>query len=373
MKNSSSQGLVVLDATAISAQRGGVGRYVEELAREAARADVPLIVVCQPRDSEDFASANCDTVIAPRWVASVPLRFLWEQVGLPLLARKLRATVIHSPHYTFPLISHCRRVVTIHDLTFWSHPDRHSTLKRSFFRAWIRAAARLRLDVIAPSAATGREFERVAGGDPSRITVAFHGVDRETFRVPQKSDVTRFARKHDVDRWIAFLGTIEPRKNVVPLIEGYQAAFSGVTNRPSLLLAGAPGWDRDVAGAMERAVVSGFDVRHLGYVPLGDLSALLGGSTIVAYPSEGEGFGLPVLEAMSCGATVLTSRSLSLPEVGGDAVAYSDTTPEAIGLELLSLWNDNSRRKTLSTGAIHRAAGFTWSECLAAHRTVWGV
>lgn len=373
MNNSSSQGLVLLDATAISAQRGGVGRYVEELAREAALADVPLVVVCQSRDADVFADANCDTVIAPRWVASVPLRFAWEQFGLPLLARRLGATAIHSPHYTFPLVSPCRRVVTIHDLTFWSHPDRHSTLKRVFFRAWIRAAALLRLDVIVPSAATGREYERVAGGDSSHITVAFHGVDRETFRPPAKSDVTRFAREHGVDTWIAFLGTIEPRKNVVPLIEGFREAFSDVTKRPSLLLAGAPGWDHDVAGAMERAVASGLDVRHLGYVPLGDLSSLLGGATIVAYPSEGEGFGLPVLEAMSCGATVLTSRSLSLPEVGGDAVAYSDTTPVSIGRELLSLWNDRTRRATLATAAVQRASGFTWSQCLAAHRTVWGV
>jgi len=373
VKNASAQPLVLVDATAISAQRGGVGRYVEELVRESVLAGLPLVVVCQPRDAEVFAAAHCDTVIAPRWVASVPLRFVWEQIGLPLLAGRLGATVIHSPHYTFPVISPCRRVVTIHDLTFWSHPDRHSNLKRLFFRTWIRAAARLRLDVVVPSAVTGREFERVAGGDPSCITVAFHGVDRGTFRPPQKSDVARFAREHGVERWIAFLGTIEPRKNVVPLIEGYRAAFSDETNRPSLLLAGAPGWDHEVSGAMERAVAGGFDVRHLGYVPLGDLSALLGGATIVAYPSEGEGFGLPVLEAMSCGATVLTSRSLSLPEVGGDAVAYSDTTPDAIGRELLSLWNESSRRATLSAAAIRRAAGFTWSECLTAHRTVWGV
>ena len=367
----SSKHLILLDATAISAQRGGVGRYVEELARQAAIAGAPVIVVCQLRDEQVFASFDCDIVIAPRWVRSVPLRFLWEQVGLPALARRLQATVIHSPHYTFPLITGRRRVVTVHDLTFWTFPDRHSPLKRKFFRWWISASARKRLDVIVPSRATGDEYERLAHADSSRVSVAYHGVDRDTFHPPTTSAVTRFANTLGIGTWVAFVGTIEPRKNVVPLIDGFQLAVAPLSPRPALLLAGAPGWDNTVAEAIDRAVRAGFDVRHLGYVPLDDLSTLLGGATVVAYPSEGEGFGLPVLEAMSCGAPVLTSRSLSLPEVGGDAVAYTDTTAGAIGVALTELLGDSTRRGELKRAAINRAAGFTWSACLSVHRNVW--
>ena len=363
--------LILLDATAISAQRGGVGRYVEELARQAVLADAPVVVVCQQRDEHAFASFDCDLVVAPRYVQSVPFRFLWEQVGLPLLARRLNATVIHSPHYTFPLITGRRRVVTVHDLTFWSYPDRHSLLKRLFFRWWISASARRRLDVIVPSRATGNEYERLVGADSERVTVAYHGVDRDTFHPPSAASVTRFAKKLGVESWVAFVGTIEPRKNIVPLIEGFQSAVASSSPRPALLLAGASGWDNTVAEAINRAVSAGFDVRHLGYVPLADLSTFLGGATVVAYPSEGEGFGLPVLEAMSCGAPVLTTRSLSLPEVGGDAVAYTDTTAPAIGAALAELLNDSTRRAQLSRAAIERAAEFTWSSCLAAHRVVW--
>lgn len=373
MKKASAQKLVLLDATAISAQRGGVGRYVDELAREAVRAGIPLVVVCQPRDEKGFADMDCDVVIAPAAIRSVPFRFLWEQVGLPALARRLGATVIHSPHYTFPLFTGRRRVVTIHDLTFWSHPDRHSVLKRVFFRVWIRATARRGLDVIVPSRATGHEFERVAGPLSGRVTVAYHGVDRDTFHPPSASDRARFASGAGVTEWVAFLGTIEPRKNVGSLIDGYMSATRNLSPRPSLLLAGAPGWDTGVTAAIERAVSNGFDVRHLGYVPIDDLAAFLGGSTVVAYPSEGEGFGLPVLEAMSCGATVLTSRSLSLPEVGGDAVAYCDTSAEAIGAELATLLGDENRRAALSSAAVSRASEFTWASCLAVHRTVWDV
>ena len=371
MKKASAQPLVLLDATAISAQRGGVGRYVEELARESVLAGVSLVVVCQPRDEKAFADLDCDLVVAPRLVRFVLLRFLWEQFGLPSLARRLRATTIHSPHYTFPIFTRRRRVVTVHDLTFWSHPDRHSVLKRWFFRFWITASALAGLDVIVPSAATGAEYQRVARAGDNRITVAFHGVDRDTFHPPTPESVARFAKSNGVTSWIAFLGTIEPRKNIVPLIEGFRRATHDLAKRPSLLLAGAPGWDGEVAGAIASAVDNGFDVRHLGYIPLDDLPAFLGGAIAVAYPSEGEGFGLPVLEAMSCGAPVLTSRSLALPEVGGDAVSYSETTPEGIGTALAALLSDASHRDSLSAAAVTRAGQFTWSACLAAHSAVW--
>ena len=371
MKKASAQPLVLVDATAISAQRGGVGRYVEELVRESVLAGLSLVVVCQPRDQKAFADMDCDLVVAPRRVQTVPLRFLWEQIGLPSLARRLRATTIHSPHYTFPLFTRRHRVVTIHDLTFWSHPDRHSAVKRLFFKFWIVASARMGIDVIVPSAATGEEYQRVARASKDRITVAFHGVDRNTFHPPTSRAVAKFARANGVASWIAFLGTIEPRKNVVPLIEGYQLATRDMAKRPSLLLAGAPGWDGAVDGAIARAVDNGYDVRHLGYIPLDELAAYLGGAIVVAYPSEGEGFGLPVLEAMSCGAPVLTSRSLSLPEVGGDAVAYAETTPEGIGRALTELLADAPRRTSLGAAAVTRAAQFTWTACLAAHRSVW--
>ncbi len=371
MNDASSKHLILLDATAISAQRGGVGRYVEELARQSALVGAPVVVVCQSRDERVFASFDSDVVVAPSYVRFVPLRFLWEQFGLPALARRLDATVIHSPHYTFPLFTATRRVVTVHDLTFWSYPERHSRLKRTFFRWWISASARRKLDVIVPSKATGQEYERVAQASPERITVAYHGVDTETFHPPTASEATRFARKHGVGEWIAFLGTIEPRKNLVPLIEGFQSAVATSNPQPALLLAGAPGWDHTVSAAIDSAEQAGFDVRHLGYVPIEELSAFLGGATVVAYPSEGEGFGLPVLEAMSCGAPVLTTRSLSLPEVGGDAVAYTETSAAAIGVALSDLLGNPARRKKLATAAVVRAAGFTWSSCVSAHRAVW--
>ena len=104
-----------------------------------------------------------------------------------------------------------------------------------------------------------------------------------------------------------------------------------------------------------------------GYLPVEQLAPLLGGAQVVAYPSLGEGFGLPVLEAMACGATVLTTRRLALPEVGGDAVAYTEPDAASIASALKQLLDDPAERQRLGEAAIKRAAGFTWDACAEAH------
>jgi glycosyltransferase involved in cell wall biosynthesis len=132
------------------------------------------------------------------------------------------------------------------------------------------------------------------------------------------------------------------------------------------VIAGGRGWDTRIDEALA-AVPEHLEVRLPGYLPLDMLKGFLGGAEVVAYPSMGEGFGLPVLEAMSCGAPVLTTTSLALPEVGGDAVAYADPTAAGIATELRALLDDDRRRAELSAAALTRAAEFTWTACAEQH------
>ncbi len=135
---------------------------------------------------------------------------------------------------------------------------------------------------------------------------------------------------------------------------------------PALVLAGGAGWDTSL-DALLATLPPSVTVLRPGYLPLADLPGLLGGALLVAYPSLGEGFGLPVLEAMACGAPVLTTRRLALPEVGGDAVAYTDVDADSIAVALRSLLADADRRAALSAAAVERAAGFTWAASAQAH------
>jgi glycosyltransferase involved in cell wall biosynthesis len=365
---------VLLDATAIPAERGGVGRYVDNLVGALAEAGAALSVVCQNNDAEAFArlAPRCRIIPAAEELGSRPARLAWEQTTLPRLAKRLPVDVIHSPHYTMPLAASVPVVVTLHDATFFSDRGLHLGVKGRFFRAWTRTSLRRAAVCVVPSRATGDELVRYANADLSIVVVAHHGVDHEAFRVPGPDQIAAVADYLNLggQKWIAFLGTLEPRKNVPALVRAYIRAMTPRTDRPALVLAGAPGWDSGVEPAVA-AVPPGMTVLRPGHLPFDLLPGLLGGALVVAYPSLGEGFGLPVLEAMACGAAVLTTRKLSLPEVGGDAVAYSGTGAGDIAAALSDLLDQPDRRAELARAAVARASGFTWAASAQAHLTAY--
>jgi glycosyltransferase involved in cell wall biosynthesis len=206
--------------------------------------------------------------------------------------------------------------------------------------------------------------------------VVYHGVDTDRFHLPSPEEVAAVRRRLGLGNtpYVAFLGALEPRKNVPALIRGFTRASQLLANGydpPALVLAGQPGWDDQVERALA-AVPHRVRVIRAGYLPLGELSGFLGGAAVVAYPSLGEGFGLPVLEAMAAGAAVLTTRRLAIPEVGGDAVAYCGIEAADIAAGIVELFEDPARRAELSAAAQRRAKEFSWAASAAHHREVYG-
>ena len=361
---------LLLDATAVPPDRGGVGRYVDELLPALVRRGVDLVVVCQARDAQATSALvpAAEIIPAPARIAGRPARMVWEQAALPRLVRSTRAEVVHSPHYTMPRLARVPVVVTLHDATFFSHPELHSRVKGAFFRAAIRTAVRHAAGLVVPSRATRDEVRRFAGGSTESFHVAYHGVDTARFHPVDDAEQSRVRATLGLagHAYVGFLGTLEPRKNVPALIRGWVQAVEGTVDPPALVLAGGPGWDAAIDPAVA-AVPAGLRLLRPGYLPLGDLPGFLSGARVLAYPSLGEGFGLPVLEAMACGAAVLTTRELSLPEVGGEAVAYCGIDAASIGTGLADLLADGARRADLSRAATARAAGFTWDAAAAVH------
>lgn len=335
-----------------------------------------MTIVAKRADAEWIAaSVPGARIVVPRAaIDSPPARLVWEQVALPRLIAAHGAHVVFSPHYTMPLLARVPVVVTLHDATFFSHPELHSRAKRTFFQAWIRRSLRSAAAVIVPSEATRAEVARWTGLPVPNVSVAYHGVDPATFHPPTEEESAGARQLVGSSDWIAFLGTLEPRKNVVELV----GAFATVAADPAvrelypdlrLALAGGRGWDERLDAAISSSPVRERILR-LGFVDNAVLPGLLGSSLAVAYPSLGEGFGLPVLEAMACGAAVVTTPLLALPEVGGDVAIYTQPDARSIGESLIALLVDAAERQDRGRRGISRAADFSWAASAATHAAV---
>ena len=361
---------VLVDATDVPTDRGALGRYVDGLIGALSSAGADLAVVCQRADSQRYErlAPGARVVAGPAALGHRSARLAWEQSGLPLVAQQVGADVIHLPYYSMPLRPGRPTVVTVHDVTYFTEPSLHAPGSAMLFKAAIRTAARRATRLIVPSGATRDELVRELGVDASRIDVAHHGVDVRVFRRPSLTEVTAVSARLGLHGkpYIAFLGSMEPRKNVAALVEGWASAVADVDDPPALVLAGGGSWSEDVDAAVA-SVPPHLRLCRPGYLPVGDLPGFLGGALVAAFPSRGEGFGLPVLEAMACGAPVLTTHCTSLPEVGGDAVEYTEPDAAAIGAALRSLIEDPSRRASLGIAGHARAQQFTWAASAAAH------
>ncbi len=295
------------------------------------------------------------------WATDRPAaRILWEQLALPWALHRVGANLLHAPAFVGPLWSSCPQVITVHDLSFLRHPEFFRGGNRFYLQKMTGVTCRRAAAVVAVSEFTAREVVALLGIPRERIHVIYHGVDPVLKPLPA-GDVARFRLERELpERFILYLGTLEPRKNLPTLVQAFARLKDPALH---LVLAGGRGWLYETIFAeVERLGLTG-RVHFPGYISPQDQVYWYNAATAFAYISHYEGFGLPVLEALACGTPTLAAETTALPEAAGDAavlVPPTDVTAVAEGLH--RVLTDAGLRDSLRCRGPAHAARFSWSE-----------
>ena len=344
-----------------SYRSAGIHHYIDCLLRALPQAGPDLrytVFVGAGQPDMPGATIRRTALPTPRpWA-----RILWEQCVQPIELLRLRPDLLHSLAFVSPWRPPCPAVVTVYDLSFKLTPDRFPPAQRLYLSAFTARSCHRARRVLAISESTRGDLVRLFGVPRSKVDVAYPGVSA-AFRPLPADEAARFRAERKLpDRFILYLGTLEPRKNVDTLVKAFvevRRAEPGL----HLVLAGARGWWYEDLFRLVQTLDLAGSVHFPGYVPEAELPLWYNAAAAFAYPSSYEGFGLPVAEALACGRPVVTTTVSSLPEAGGDAaLLVPPGEVEALAAGILRALRLSP--EALARGPQH-AGLFTWDETAA--------
>jgi glycosyltransferase involved in cell wall biosynthesis len=352
---------------------GGIGTYVRELVPAMERVDDPeALMLFRSRWSEGGPPAEWlehrRVVVLPATMRSLYPR--WDLFARPPLPVPLSACeVVHATnHVAIPPAGPAQKlVVTVHDLAFEHFPELFPRRWRWLYRAGLRATVRRADAILTPSQATADDLLSRTDADPAKV----HVTPLAASLPASSAEPLPILRRLGIEPpYVLFVGTLEPRKNLVRLVRAYrQAVAMGLPH--SLVLAGGTGWHAEALDA-ELAMSGPGRIFRTGLLPDPELDALYRGAAAFAYPSLFEGFGLPVLEALARGVPTVTSNASSIPEVAGRAAVLVDpTSVEDLAAAIERVLTDRDLADGLRRVGPEQAAGFSWDETARATIAVY--
>ncbi|MCL7454911.1 MAG: glycosyltransferase family 4 protein [Anaerolineae bacterium] len=366
---------VGIDARLVYYSQAGIGQYILHLAEALARIDTDTeYVLLQSRKDDTTILEQPNFRRVSLWT---PSHHRLERYSLNVELMRLGLDLLHSPDFIPPHRPSCKSVITVHDLAFLLYP--HFLTKESArYYGHIDDAVRWTDHIIAVSESTKRDTVDHLGVPEDKITVV-HEAANPIFRPVSREEAWQQVRnRHGIeDRFILFVSTIEPRKNVPTLMRALWQLVECYKEDVHLVVAGGKGWLYEDAFAVVDELQLDSRVHFVGRVSSEDLLYLYNAAQLLAHPAFYEGFGLPPLEAMACGLPVIASNVASLPEVVGDAGLLID--PHDVDELTVGMWRvltDEELRREMIDKGLRQAARFSWdraaAETLEIYRQVAG-
>lgn len=373
---------LMVDGTALTFRRAGIGRYTYEMILRFARADGVRLRLSNfslrpagVRVPSPLTPDTFDAFIRRQRPWAILFHLLTRLSREPVVAAQARAAgtdIYFAPNYLGVYGRSFRTVITVHDLVYHLYPQ---YTQPAMLKA-LTAAMPRQLDradrIVVDAESTRRDLVRVFGVEPARIRVVPLAAGREFTRVTDPVRLRAVRARYGLpERFVLFVGTVEPRKNLLTLFKTLDQLHTRGLKVP-LVVVGATGWN--AAAEMNRLSELAAERRacHLGYVPDADLPAVYSLADVFVFPSWYEGFGIPPLEAMGCGVPVVCSNSSSLPEVCGDAAEYFDPhSADELADRMAAVLADQARAAELSARGIARAARFSWDRTAAELMTIF--
>ncbi|TET83266.1 glycosyltransferase family 1 protein [candidate division TA06 bacterium] len=361
---------IAIDYKSALPERVGIGRYTHNLVKSLSQLDHVneyLLFCFFLKDYDKKLSGAPIPSAANFGLMSAPIpvritRFCANRFHIPIEGLIGRHDVVHFPE-PYPFRAHrAKIVVTVHDIAFERFPDLFTKEILNLYQKQMKMVTARADALITVSQTTKDDLIKIYGLDEDRIYVVQHGVEESFKSVKGSATLTEMRQKYNLpEEFVLHVGTIEPRKNQVRLIQAFQLMSERLPNGPSLVICGKKGWMCDeVFDTARRSRLRG-KILFTGYVGDHDLPYLYKLARAVAYPSLYEGFGLPVIEAMACGRPVLTSNRAAMAEVACDAaLLVNPEDVEEIADGLYNLISDRELRKRLVVSGLRRASSFTW-------------
>jgi len=355
---------IAINCLAVPPRPYGGGNYIRRLVGHLSKIDTDnqYTVYVSSTNSHHFSELGPNFNFVSSY-SHRPLRILWEQTGLPRDLSHRKIDVFHGPAFVSPWVKVCPQVTTIFDMTWFLFPEKHTFVKRHYFKTMIPRSVRQSDVIIAISESVKKDIVRILDVPPEKVEVTYLGKEESFKPVRSAERLGRVRAKYGLTgKAVLFVGVVEPRKNLVRLIQAF-TRLKALHGDYRLVIAGGFGWD--YKEVLKAARESGIRERVLftGFIPDEDLPELYNAAEVFVYPSLYEGFGLPVLEAMACGIPVITSNVSSMPEVAGDAGILVDPRSTAdLAQALDRVLADSTLRKQMREKGLERSRLFSWEK-----------